>query len=302
MNAQQAATNQMTAYPDADVIHIGYPKTASTFVNRYLESHPEVTTDHNRILPLLWSYQPERASVLADKPSVNKVHFCRDELIALSITANESGWRRDLFVPGAWDKVKDDFVLDAAASATRLQKLQPRAKILLTIREQADWLHSAYKYSMSSLPAAQRRFADFCATPVGIVYLQAGHFDQTIQAYVDIFGSHRVRILRYEDLIAEPKRFTAELCAFIGISERPIPKMRQNETNAQVARFQRLFPIIDRLPRKMKVAMRPYATRLLPGGRGMILSSREVRILRSLYAASNQRTEKLLGQLSVMTR
>src|SRR5262245_41482006 len=134
MNAQQPATNQMIARPSADIIHIGCPKTASTFINRYLESHPEVTTDHNSILPLLWSYPAERASVVSEKPSPYKIHFIRDELIALSITANESGWRRDLHVPGAWDKVKDDFVVDPGASAARLQKLQPHAKILLTIR------------------------------------------------------------------------------------------------------------------------------------------------------------------------
>jgi hypothetical protein len=38
--------------------------------------------------------------------------------------------------------------------------------------------------------------------------------------------------------------------------------------------------------------------RLIPGARRAILSSRDIRMLRSVYAASNERTEKLIGQLS----
>jgi hypothetical protein len=171
----------------------------------------------------------------------------------------------------------------------------------MLIREQADWLHSAYKYSMAELPASQRAFADFCSTPMGIAYLQAGHFDQTIRAYIDVFGNQKVCVLRFEDIVSAPKRFAVELCAFIGISQRPIPPSRENETSAQLARIQKLFPIIERFPRKLKTALKPYATHL-PGGRGMIISQREVRFVRSIYAASNQRTEKLLSQLPVWSR
>lgn len=134
------------------------------------------------------------------------------------------------------------------------------------------------------------------------MFLQAGHFDQTIRAYVDIFGSQRVCVLRFEDIINAPTRFAAELCAFIGVSERAIPQRRENETNAQLARIQRLFPVIERLPRRVKSALKPHAERLLPGGRASILSSRNISVLRSIYVVSNQRTEKLIAQLSATAR
>ena len=131
-------------------------------------------------------------------------------------------------------------------------------------------------------------------TPSGIVLLQAGHFDQTIRAYIDIFGSNRVRVLRFEDIAGAPRRFTAELCKFLGVSEQPLPQRRENETHAQIARIQRFLPFIEQLPRDVKNTLKPYAMRLLPGARGTILPSRDIRMLRSIYAVSNQRTEKLL--------
>jgi hypothetical protein len=133
-----------------------------------------------------------------------------------------------------------------------------QAKILLLIREQADWLQSVYKYVMSQLPGNRRSFTEYCATPSGIVLLQAGLFDQTIRAYVDVFGSGRVCVLRFENIVAAPRRFATELCAFIGVSERSIPQTRENETHSQIARVQRFFPFIE-------AASTPQATSVLKG-------------------------------------
>lgn len=291
----------MTARAGADVIYIGYPKAASTFVGLFLASHPEVTIERDLLTPLLHASSVTDASTttaITEKPSANRIHVSIDEMVALSICAiGEAKWKNYRLLPGAWNKVEDEIILDPVASAVRLQKIHSRARVLLLIREQADWLHSAYKHFVRHLPNSQRSFADFCSTPQGIAMLQAGHFDRTIGAYIDVFGNHCVHVLRFEDIVTAPKRFAAELCAFIGVSEQPIPQRRENESSAQVARMRRRFPIVDRLPNGLKAALRPYAARL-PGGRRVILSSCEIRILRSLYAASNQRTKKLIGRLS----
>ncbi len=274
-----------------DVLYIGYPKAASVFmvIGKFLETHPEVTIDHNRI------GESAAAELCRDK-----IHISRDESIAgsLCVTGDVRNWRRHCHVPGAWDHVKSDILIDPGKAASGLRGIYPNAKILMVIREQPDWLNSVYKYSINQLPAARRSFADYCATPYGVVVLEAGYFDRTIGAYVDIFGSGRVCVLRYEDLVKSREQFAARLCGFIEISERPLPSRRENESHAQIARLLKLFPMIGRLPRKVKDAIKPQATRLLPGARGSLLSFREIRILRSIYAVSNQRTEKLIAQLS----
>jgi hypothetical protein len=287
----------VTSHTRADVLHIGYPKAASTFIVRFLENHPEITVDQFKLSDLL---HPGDIA-LGEKPCADKVHVSKDENVAESVCVigEAKNWHKYLYAPGAWDRVKNDVVVDPGETASRLHKMHQDAKILIVIREQADWLQSVYKFVISQLPWNYRSFAGYCTTPSGIVLLQAGHFDQTIGAYVDFFGSNRVRVLRFEDIVRAPKRFTAELCGFIGVSERPIPQRRENETHTQIARIQRFFPVIEQLPRSVKNSLKPYAMRLIPGARGAILSSRDLRMLHSIYAASNQRTERLIRQLSM---
>lgn len=288
----------MIMHTKADILHIGYPKAASTFVFRFLEKHPQVTVDEFQLSQLLKS--TAGTITISEKPSLEKIHVSKDENVAESVCVigELKNWQRYVYVPGAWDLVKKDIVIDPGEAASRLHRVHPDAKVLLVIREQPDWMQSVYKFVMSQLPWNRRSFVDYCTTPSGVVLLQAGHFDQTIRAYIDVFGSDRVGVLRFEDIVAAPKRFTAELCNFIGVADQPLPRRRENETHAQIARIQRFFPFIERLPRGVKNALKPHAIRLIPGARRAVLSSRDMRLLRSIYAASNQRTEKLIDQLS----
>jgi len=288
----------MTTHTRADVLHIGYPKAASTFLVSFLQNHPEITVDQFQLSDLL---QPSsRALAIQQKPCADKVHVSKDENVAESVcvVGDLNNWQRNLYVPGAWDRVKEDVIVDPGEAASRLHKVHSQAKVLIVIREQTDWMQSVYKFVISQLPWNRRSFTDYCTTPSGIVLLQAGHFDQTIRAYIDVFGSNRVRVLRFEDIFGAPKRFTAGLFGFLGVSDRPVPQRRENETHAQIARIQRFFPFIERLPSGVKHTLKPHAMRLIPGARGTILSSRDARMLSSIYAASNRRTEKLIGQLS----
>lgn len=295
-----ASDTHSSAHIRADVLHIGYPKAASTFIHRYLDGHPQVSTDHNRLATVLLSPPNAPPPAVVDKPWADKIHVSREESVVESVcvTGALESWTDNLYVPGGWDLVKNDIVVDPAEAARRLHTLHADARILLVIREQADWLQSAYKYVLSQLPAMRRAFADYCSTPSGIVHLQAGFFDKTIGIYADIFGSKRLKVMRFEDILNEPRRFTAELCAFLGVSERPISQVRENESNSQIARIQRLLPIVESLPAGVKSALKSRVLWLLPGARGAILSTRETQMLRGIYAPSNQRTEKLLRQLS----
>lgn len=295
---KDTARTSLITQTRADVLHIGYPKAASTFIVRFLENHPEITVDQFKLAALL--RQPQDAVAVIEKPCSNKIHVSKDESVAESVclTGEWKNWQRNLYVPGGWERVKDDVIIDPAEAASRLHKVHPDAKVVIVIREQSDWLQSVYKYVISQLPWNRRSFGEYCTTPSGIALLQAGHFDQTIRVYIDFFGSNLVRVLRFEDLSRAPKRFAAELCDFIGVSEQPLPRRRENETHAQIARIQRFFPFIGQLPRGVKNALKPHAMRLIPGGRGAILSRWQLSMLRGIYAASNQRTEKLIAQLS----
>jgi hypothetical protein len=285
-----------------DVVHIGYPKAASTFVYQYLKMHLEVTAVRNDLTDSLLLPQP-RKFALSAKPNPAKIHVTTDEGIAESVCviSNPSNWHRFKFQPDAWDCVKDDIVVDPTQKALRLSKVAPQAKILIFIRDQVSWLESVYRYVISDLPANRRSFTDFCATPTGVVLLRAGHFDKTIRAYANVFGETRVCVLRVEDIVAKPKLVAKNLCNFIGISVRALPRKRKNTTHAQVAKMQRSFPIIESLPTNAQRAMK-FAVRMLPGGRASILSFADSERLQTMYSQSNIRTTRLLAEFSEMDR
>src|SRR5262249_10959327 len=131
----------------ADVLHIGYPKAASTYLGVFLDAHPQVTTDHNCIIPLLRARQLAHMPRATAKPSASKIHVSRDENVAESVcvVGDLNNWQCYKYVPDAWPRVKNDVCLDPTEAALRLQRVYSHAKIVLLIREQAEWIQSAYK-------------------------------------------------------------------------------------------------------------------------------------------------------------
>jgi hypothetical protein len=147
------------------------------------------------------------------------------------------------------------------------------------------------------LPARQRSFADFCATPRGITYLAAGHYDRTIEAYVDTFGADNIIVLRFEDIRRAPQRLMTQLCSYLGIGERPLPTNPANEgSSAKVSRVRHALPIIDSLPQGVRAVGKTLLA-LLPVSNAMMISEPEAAALRRKYADSNARTEALLSRL-----
>ena len=289
----------MPTYAPADIVYVGYPKAASTFVEYYLSAYDKVTVDRDAQWPL---YGASIGAIEAGEPrhAVNgDIHISINEKVAESViyAGDHAHWRHHMFMPDAWDMVCSHIRIDPAEAAARMKKAYPAAKVLIVIREQVDWLHSAYRYFMPRLPAGQRTFADFCATPRGIVYLQAGYFDVTIQAYIDAFGSDAMKVLRFEDIKRSPESFAAALTRFIGLDARPLPRDKANEGSTVRAAFIRQkFPGVDSLPPGLR-RLGGNLISMLPGRGGSLLSPSEAQLLKGLYTVSNQRTDKLIGRL-----
>jgi hypothetical protein len=129
-----------------------------------------------------------------------------------------------------------------------------------------------------------------------MVYLQAGHFDRTIEAYQEIFGRQNVKVMRTEDLTRDPEAFQIELCDFLGIARMPIPKERKNVGSPnQVVAIRARYPFLDALPVGVKAMGKVILTKLLPAQRSVI-SPEEAASIRSRYAESNARTAILLRE------
>jgi len=227
------------------------------------------------------------------------VTVCINEKIAESVVV--SGTRAiakaKMFTPGSWPAVREELRLDPREMARRIATLYPGGRILIIIREQAEWLSSAYRYFLPRLPPQARSFGDFCATPRGIAYLEAGHYDRTIQAYGETFGLQNVCVLRFEQLRRSPDEFVAAICGFLGVTPMSAPEGIENESSsATVTRLRRRLPALERIPAHLRVPLRLALSHVQSAA--PILPAELQATIRAFYSPSNARTDVLLASMT----
>ena len=279
----------------SSVLHIGYPKAASTFLQQYLDAHPEVSLQIVGIAPMVDLVAPHSPpSILADgSPSV-RVYSNEKIAESLIITGNRCVWRKHRFTPGAWDIVDPHVSISPLETARRFKQWLNPERILILIRNQVEWLQSSYKYFLPRLPPRQRTFADFCATPLGRVYLMAGHVDHLVEAYQTVFGRSSVSVIRVEEFATNPTMAASSLCRFLGVHTQPFPTGKANEgSKNNVAAIHARFPIIERAPAFVRKAGRAVVSRLI-ADRPTIFSRNEIEQIQARYRESNRRVNALL--------
>ena len=278
------------------IVHIGYPKAASTFLQDYAAAHPQLSFRMVTMDPLHDASLATLVPPAKQDASDRRVEFFTNEKLAESVLliGDSRIWHQHKFSPGTWDIVAPHVRFDAAESARRVKSGYGVGKALIIIRDQAEWLLSAYKYFLPNLPAGRRSFADFCDTPRGRIYLEAGHFDRTIEAYFNVFGEKNVKVLRTDLLRNDPVEFAFEFCGFLGVDVRPIPNGRANVGSSNLSTLVRTrFPLVDRLP----AGLRKLGGQILgglPAKDPSLLSPKERAAIRARYADSNDRTDVLL--------
>lgn len=280
-----------------DVLYIGYPKTASTFIREFLEFHPDVYVDQRArgyiTAPDSIVFRDEDIAAAAGA----RCYLSMSEKIAEGVVFDGSfPWNEMMFDVSASDRLHGHLEVSPSYWAQALRTKFPQAKALIAIRDQVDWLGSAYRYYVSQLAKDRRSFLDFCETPKGIVLLRAGHYDLTIRAYRDAFGAASVMVLRYETLRDDRARFLDDLCRFIGVEPIPFEGAPANVgRTALAASLHARAPWAGSLPRPVRGAAKTVADKIARRAKVASLSETEQRFIRSAFAASNLNTEALLA-------
>ncbi|MBL8022464.1 MAG: sulfotransferase domain-containing protein [Leptospirales bacterium] len=109
--------------------------------------------------------------------------------------------------------------------ADRLKGLLGEATVLLVIRNQVSALESWYANHGAYLKQVPRRYwrryvafedwASYCFDFMNYSVLDSYFYHRFISLYADRFGKENVRILMFEDLIRDPKKFIGELCSVL---------------------------------------------------------------------------------------
>lgn len=182
------------------LVHIGFHKTASTFIQRrYLNSLDEVTLLNDGQSPFdvdQWFFThfvnacPFRFDAEEFAGQFREVlqtrgHATPDSTLVIS-DENLSG---DIYSG-----------TDAHELMHRVHDVFPQSDVLIVIRNQLDFLLSAYSnYVLHGGKDSLKRWVFSAGTRWGLI-LQKIHYRSLIESYQQVFGADRVHVVFYEEL------------------------------------------------------------------------------------------------------
>jgi hypothetical protein len=200
-------------------IHIGYPKTGTTFLQQQIFPKVQGLKCINiRAIDSALSkimYQDELSFNCEQIKTEMIAHFAQGK----NIISFES------LIGEIFNKLINNTLI-----AQRLAKLFPEAKIIITIRNQYDLIESLYRQYIHE--GGTKKFRDFINLKNGQFYPSYDIFDFTVNPemfnysnfidyYANLFGENSILILPYELLKSNPDLFIEKLLSWIGIKKTP---------------------------------------------------------------------------------
>jgi hypothetical protein len=200
------------------LIHIGYPKCGSTWMQK-------------RLFPTLAGIEflgkrygaPGSGWVRQVRDGIIKTHcfdFCPKEIHALiQRQAGDAGGRPRLL---SFEGLSGELWRgsnDSKRNADRLKATFPEARILIITRRQVAHLESIYKQYLLTggvLPMAAFLHAD---THHLQFRLDSLRYDRLVQHYLELYGRENVEVLPLEWLGANPQEFSNAICNFFGTDQ-----------------------------------------------------------------------------------
>jgi hypothetical protein len=292
------------------VIHVGYPKTATTtFQQHVFPHHPEI--DYlGKFIPSFRYVEESLYGLIDELLHRSAIGFGGTGELQATVARLRQGTARRCVLLSSESFIHPS-VIDVAAVADRLHGAFNPCKILITIREQVSailsfyWMHGRYGQYLTIGPKTE---ADRIAYPIPFAawlrfqksaidrnYLGTLHYDAVIGRYVEKFGAGNVCVLLYEAIKEDPDGYARDLGAYLGVDAARLRRLmadkhelkskeraepwRNGHGSALEAAAQK-----PRLFHKLRAAFRPQ--KVLPP---RLSIDEEIAGLREMYRAGNAR-------------
>lgn len=284
-----------------DVIFGGVYKAGTTFLRGYFTQHPQIAWTRKA-----WFFQEftyDYPSPDYPPPLTEDVPCYVDMFEGLAtghVYEKRVDWPRYYLSPGV-GLTEAGVRQDRDEITQRINQTIPAGKILLVLRNQIDWMRSAYLHHLDGLPRSRNSFENFLTTPQGKLVIGAAQFDLTISAFQGAFGPNRVHVMLLEELQADQARVLRDLCRFIDVDYVPYSPVETDRNTGrgvatgravQFATRWRLDKVAQNLPAPLRSYGHQAAGRLF---RKDVISTEQKQHICSNCAASNARTVDLTG-------
>jgi len=186
------------------LIHIGYPKAGSTFLQEWFRCHPDLQYRPGGLAGFHNVYELGR-------PAASVCRYYVTSFEGLS-TPHESAGDLRLDFDGITAVQEDPVKDNQARVCARLQTLFPDARILIVTRGFRSMIMSAYSQWVRM--GARRRLKEMCNDLALRLEQDAYHYydyDYVVRLYRDAFGEDNVIVLPYELLRDDQAKFVSEL-------------------------------------------------------------------------------------------
>lgn len=219
------------------LLHVGYPKSGSTFLQAWFERHPELGYAHGGLGGFRDVYELAR-------PPERAYKFYVTSFEGLS-TPHESAGRVRLDFGGAEPAREDRVKEDQAAVCARLRSLYPHSRVLVVTRGFRGMILSAYSQSVRM--GARLHLEGMCRELAERLRDDARHYydyDYLLQLYGDAFGEENLVVMPYELLRDDQEKFLRALEASLGLSHAEVRLGRVNPSLSPEELY--WYPVISR--------------------------------------------------------
>jgi hypothetical protein len=221
------------------LIHIGYPKTGTTFLRRWLAQHPQLAYAEGGIAGFRDAYsivrdgasqrtRPHYRVTSAEGLAIPHASFGRDDIDYESMQLSS--------IPAAQEEV-----------CQSLAALFPNAHILIVTRGFRSVILSGYSQYVRT--GGDQSLASVC-TMAGPQGQGVWNYDYLIRLYRRAFGETKVIVLPYELLRDDAAAFLRQIANRLGLAEIGVPTERPNPSLSaiELAWYPRLARRIRTLP------------------------------------------------------
>lgn len=227
-SSRPAADNRGTGH----LIHIGYPKTGSTFLQGWFRANPQL------------AYAPDALAGIRSAGHIVRDGAIGPRRVRYRVTSEEG-----LSMPRShpWQPPALDLGDAQAEVCTILAELHPNARILLVTRGFRSMIRSVYAEWVRR--GLDLRLDEFCARMAETTGGDLLDYDHLISLYQRAFGAERMLILPYELLRDDPDAFVGELERWLGLDHFPPGPGRVNPAISPHELY--WFPGVNRLARAL---------------------------------------------------
>lgn len=192
---------------------VGAPKCGTTAWYKYLETHPDICLS-----------------------SPKEPHFFASDFPGFR-QATSLGAYKQCFAGCGDAKVIGEastLYLYSKAAPRAVRDFNPDAKILIFLRSQEQFLPSWHNQLLFTYDEKVRDFSKVwamsgnrpkrtiprtCRDPAVLNYAAIGRFGEQVERYLDLFPREQVKVVRFADWSADPRRFYLELLEFLGLED-----------------------------------------------------------------------------------